>query len=65
VLHNKTAQESIYFQPEPYKSIILKQQPSPGEVNARVSSSRLHTWPRWPQCTSRGAVGGTASLELV
>jgi hypothetical protein len=37
VQHNKTAHASIYFQPEPYKSIILNQQPPPGEVNARVS----------------------------
>jgi hypothetical protein len=37
VRFNKTAQASIYYAPEPYKSIILKQQPPPGEHNARVS----------------------------
>jgi hypothetical protein len=41
VRFNKTAQASIYFAPEPYKSIILKQQPPPGEHNARVSKQKV------------------------
>ncbi|WIA15052.1 hypothetical protein OEZ85_001752 [Tetradesmus obliquus] len=33
---NETAKASIYFQPEPYKSKILQQQPPPGQYNAGV-----------------------------
>ncbi|WIA22268.1 hypothetical protein OEZ85_004589 [Tetradesmus obliquus] len=33
---NESAKAGIYFQPEPYKSWILQQQPPPGEHNARV-----------------------------